>query len=117
MMDGTTFFRTLPSALPDSLLGGCSSYNDSSSFSSSSGRSSPDVSILIDSDLSIIDCSWARIFEIPFRRMKKSTSYENHRLLHYVVAAHTVIYGKQSKKYRSETTISSNAIISLLCVR
>jgi pre-rRNA-processing protein TSR3 len=56
-----------------------------------------DVSILIQSGLSVIDCSWARISEIPFFRMKKSTSYQNHRLLPFLVAANTVNYGKPSK--------------------
>jgi pre-rRNA-processing protein TSR3 len=54
-----------------------------------------DAEILMQSGLSVIDCSWARLSEIPFRQMKKTTHH--HRLLPFLVAANTVNYGKPSK--------------------
>ena len=52
-----------------------------------------DSEILETSGLSVIDCSWARLTEIPFRQMQSG----QHRLLPFLVAANTVNYGKPSK--------------------
>jgi pre-rRNA-processing protein TSR3 len=54
-----------------------------------------DRSILQSSGLSLIDCSWARLSEIPFSQMNPTSSH--HRLLPFLVAANTVNYGKPSK--------------------
>ncbi len=54
-----------------------------------------DRSILQLSGLSLIDCSWARLSEIPFSQMNPTSSH--HRLLPFLVAANTVNYGKPSK--------------------
>lgn len=52
-----------------------------------------DSSILIESGMSLIDCSWAKLSEIPFRQMQSG----HHRLLPFLVAANTVNYGRPSK--------------------
>ena len=52
-----------------------------------------DKEILEQHGMSLIDCSWARLEEIPFRQMQSG----HHRLLPFLVAANTVNYGKPSK--------------------
>jgi pre-rRNA-processing protein TSR3 len=52
-----------------------------------------DTEILEKSGLSLIDCSWARLQEIPFHQMRAG----HHRLLPFMVAANSVNYGRPYK--------------------
>ena len=59
----------------------------------SSILSPSDRDIISTRGLSLIDCSWARLDEVPFR----SRSQGHHRLLPFLVAANPVNYGKPEK--------------------
>eukprot|EP00540_Astrosyne_radiata_P001809 CAMPEP_0116826676 /NCGR_PEP_ID=MMETSP0418-20121206/2663_1 /TAXON_ID=1158023 /ORGANISM="Astrosyne radiata, Strain 13vi08-1A" /LENGTH=297 /DNA_ID=CAMNT_0004455341 /DNA_START=79 /DNA_END=972 /DNA_ORIENTATION=- len=52
-----------------------------------------DTGILEQHGMSLIDCSWARLEEIPFHQMQAG----QHRLLPFLVCANTVNYGRPSK--------------------
>jgi len=52
-----------------------------------------DLEIVEKSGISLIDCSWARLQEIPFRQMASG----HHRLLPFMVAANNVNYGRPFK--------------------
>jgi len=52
-----------------------------------------DADILTEFGLSVIDCSWARLAEIPFKQMRSG----HHRILPFLVAANTVNYGIPGK--------------------
>ena len=54
----------------------------------SSQDTGKDLSYVIDKGISVIDCSWARLNEIPQKKLRGG----QHRLLPFIVAVSTHIY-------------------------
>lgn len=52
-----------------------------------------DRDIIVNSGIAVVDCSWARIEETPFNRMKSPYP----RLLPFLIAANPINYGKPCK--------------------
>ena len=68
-----------------------------------------DKDIVLTSGISVIDCSWARIQELPEKQLRTG----QHRLLPFLVAANSVNYGKPFKLSCAEAIAATLFIVGM----
>ena len=69
-----------------------------------------DKDVVTKSGISVIDCSWAKIMDLPQRQVKSG----QHRLLPFLVAANSVNYGKPHKLSCAEATAATLYIVGYI---
>jgi len=71
--------------------------------------SNDDKALISEHGLAVVDCSWARLEEVPFHKIKAAEE----RLLPFLIAANSVNYGKSSKLTCAEALSASLYITGL----
>lgn len=68
-----------------------------------------DKDVVLSAGISVIDCSWAKIQELPAKQIRTGI----HRLLPFLVAANSVNYGKPHKLSCAEAIAATLFIVGL----
>ncbi|CAH0478877.1 unnamed protein product [Peronospora belbahrii] len=68
-----------------------------------------DRDIVMGSGISVIDCSWAKVQDLPYKQLRSGV----HRLLPFLVAANSVNYGRPHKLSCAEAIAATLYIVGL----